>query len=363
MAYLNVEEVEAALVSVSGSQNAAFTELIKLPNLSWEGRQCHAIKIAENSDQDQIGVYFIGGMHAREWGSSDILIFLVEQLTQAYREQTGIRLGTKVFTADQIQHIVNKLEIILFPQVNPDGRNYSMKTEPMWRKNRRPAPINSNDIGVDINRNFGFLWQYPNYFSAKAPVSNSTSPDSEVYIGPSLESEPETQNVIWAIDRFPRIRFMIDVHSYGEKILYNWGDDESQNTNSAMNFMNSKYDKQRGVAGDAYREFIPAHDRALEMNLCICMKNAIENVRGHAYSVESSFGLYPTAGTSIDYAFSRCFTDHNKGKIHSFTIEWGREFQPPYNEMQQIINEVASGLLAFCWAIVESSTEAGGKKA
>jgi hypothetical protein len=36
------------------------------------------------------GIYFLGGIHAREWGSPDILINFVEQLCEAYRKQSGI---------------------------------------------------------------------------------------------------------------------------------------------------------------------------------------------------------------------------------------------------------------------------------
>ena len=33
---------------------------------------------------------------------------------------------------------------------------------------------------------------------------------------------------MWLLDRFPNVRFFIDLHSYGETLLYNWGSDENQ---------------------------------------------------------------------------------------------------------------------------------------
>jgi hypothetical protein len=47
-------------------------------------------------------------------------------------------------------------------------------------------------------------------------------------------------------------------------------------------------------------------------------------------------------GTSDDYAFSRHFMNQHKGKIYSYTIEWGSPsnlmpFHPPNSEMQKII--------------------------
>jgi hypothetical protein len=123
MPYLNIAEVESALSVATSPPFTAFTQLISLPNLTWEGRQCHAIKIANGSGSGRPGVYFLGGVHSREWGSPDILINFVEQLEQAFRNGTALTYGSKTFSADDIQTIVNALDIIVFPQANPDGRN------------------------------------------------------------------------------------------------------------------------------------------------------------------------------------------------------------------------------------------------
>ena len=294
-------------------------------------------------------------MHAREWGSPDILMNFVEQLTQAYRARTGITIATKKFTAAQIQSIVNDKDVYVFPQANPDGRKYSMTTSAMWRKNRRPAPAsNPKCMGVDINRNYDFLWSYPQYFAPTAPVANSLDPCNDTYIGPSSFSEPETRNAVWMFDTFANIRYFIDVHSYSEDILYNWGDDTNQTKDPTMNFQNAAYDGKRGIATDTtYKEYIDAGDKAAIVKLATQMRNAIKAVRGRAYTVEQSVGLYPTAGTSDDYAFSRYITDKTKGKVYSYTIEWGSPnnptpFHPPYTEMRKIIQEVTAGLLEFC---------------
>jgi murein tripeptide amidase MpaA len=358
MPYLNVVEVESA-VRAAAVEHPGFTQLITLPHLTWEGRQCHALKIASGAGPHRVGVYFLGGVHAREWGSPDILVHLIEQLAEAYRAHTGLTLGGKSFTAQEIQTIVNTLDLFVFPQANPDGRHHSMTADSMWRKNRRPAPPGSpaspHCVGVDINRNFDFLWYYKDHFSPSAAVRNSTDPcDPDVYIGPGAASEPETKNALWIMDNFPNIRFFIDLHSYGEDILHSWGDDKDQSTDPDMNFRNPAYDHVRGIAEDsAYREYIEAHDLNLAVGLANAMRDAIQAVRGRQYTVESSFALYPTAGTSDDYACSRHLVDSAKAKITAYTIEWGSEhnptpFHPPYSEMQHIIQEMTSGLLEFC---------------
>ena len=118
-------------------------------------------------------MYLLGGIHAREWGSSDILINFVDLLTDAYRTNSGITQGGKSFTAAEIQRIVDTLDVVVFPQANPDGRHHSMTVDPMWRKNRRPAAparracaVGGGDgPGVDLNRNYDFLWDFPRKYS------------------------------------------------------------------------------------------------------------------------------------------------------------------------------------------------------
>ena len=93
--YLSVADVEAALAAAAASPNGTFVSLIKLPNKTWENRECHAVKIAKGSSHGRSGIYFLGGVHAREWGSPDILINFVQQLSDAYRTNTGITIGSR----------------------------------------------------------------------------------------------------------------------------------------------------------------------------------------------------------------------------------------------------------------------------
>jgi carboxypeptidase T len=356
--YLNVVEVETALAAAANPLNAAFTKLIQLPNPTWEKRVCHALKIGKGTGTGRPAIYFLGGVHAREWGSPDILINFVQQLTNAYRTNSGITLGSQSFTAAQIKKIVETKDTYIFAQCNPDGRNFSMTSDAQWRKNRRPAPAGhpqASCIGVDINRNYDFLWNYPAFFNPASPVENSTNPcDYQVYIGPSAASEPETKNAVWMFDKFPNIRYFIDIHSYSEDILYNWGDDENQDADPNMNFHNAAFNSKRGIAGDtAYKEYLPAGDKTVAVSLATKMRDAIKNVRGRVYKVEQSMSLYPTAGTSDDYAFSRHLLNSKKAKVYSYTIEWGSPsnptpFHPPYPEMSKIIQEITAALLAFC---------------
>ncbi|MDX6694204.1 MAG: hypothetical protein QOF02_1807 [Blastocatellia bacterium] len=354
--YLNVAEVEAALAASAAPPNDSFTKLVRLPNKTWGNRSCNALKIAKGGGANRPGIFFVGGIHAREWGSCDILINFVQLLTQAYRTNSSVTIGSKTFSAAAIQKIVNTKDLVIFPQANPDGRLFSMTQQSMWRKNRRPAPAGSGPscVGVDLNRNYDFLWNFTQFFDPNAPIVNSKDCHEDIFIGPAVFSEPETKNVRWVFDSYPNVGYFIDIHSYSEAILYNWGDDVNQTTTPTMNFRNAAFNGKRGIVSDtAYKEYIKSDDRTAALKLANGMRDAIKAVRNRTYKVMQSTDLYPTAGTSTDYAFSRHLTDAAKAKVFSYTIEWGSPdnqtpFHPPYPEMKKIIQEITAALFDFC---------------
>jgi len=359
LAYLNVDEVESAILAAAAAPFSGIAELIALPYPTVEGRQCHALRVGSGSDANRPGVYFLGGVHAREWGSPDILINFIERIEQAYLNGTALIFGGKTFSAAEIRTIIDSLDIVIFPQANPDGRHHSMTVQCDWRKNRRPAPPDFPQCpGVDINRNYDFLWDFPHHYSPSSLSRNltSTKPCNDYYHGPSAFSEPETRNARWIVDRFTNTRFFIDLHSYGPQILYRWGDGEHQTKDPDMNFMNPAYDSVRGIDA-SYQEYIPANDLGTMKSLAAALHDGIKAVRGTDYFTRPAYNLYATAGTSDDYFYSRHFADLGQPKILSYTLEWGEDFHPPYEEMQHIIDEVTAGLLAFCLQIA-AMTEA-----
>jgi len=353
--YLTAEEVERA-IDIGVTNHAGYFERIPLPNLTWEKRRVHAVRIGKGTGKNRPAVCFIGGVHGREWGGPDILIYFAVRLLRAYRDRQGFRLGKHVVSPARVRRLVETMDIVLLPQVNPDGRRYSMDRHPFWRKNRRPAPRGKDhrSIGVDLNRNFPFLWRFDHHFAPGTVESSHKPGDYETYVGPRAASEPETRNVIWLLDRFPNIRYYVDLHSYGETILHSWGSDDNQHREPRMCFRNKAYDGKRGrIHDDLYREYMPADDTEEAVRMGRHMSAAIELVRGRRYQVKQSVGLYPTAGSSDDYAYSRHFADARKGRLIAYTIEWGRShastpFHPPYPEMRKVMREVSAGLLALC---------------
>jgi len=350
MPYMNVTEVESALSALAAA-HPTICELITLPNLTIEGRTTHAVRLGTQAANTVDAYYLTGGVHAREWGSCEILVNMATDLCDAYAGGTGVGYGGKFFSAAEVKALMEEMNIIIFPCVNPDGRNFSQNTFPLWRKNRNTASSGgvASKIGVDINRNQDFIWDFATGF-APAAVNvylASNDPAQDTFHGTAPSSEPETQNINFIHNTFTRIKWYIDVHSYSEDILFVWGDDESQFSDSNKNFQNAAFNGQRGVLGDSYREFIPDGDLSTVQGLAGAFTRSLGEVRGKLYVAKPAFSLYATSGTNDDYAYSRHFVDPSKSNALSFTVEWGTEFQPPWSEMTEIIKDVSAGLIGL----------------
>lgn len=72
MTYLNVDEVESALIALAAA-HPGICELINLPNTTVEERTFHAIRIGQCAATNRDGVFFTGSVHARERGESRYL--------------------------------------------------------------------------------------------------------------------------------------------------------------------------------------------------------------------------------------------------------------------------------------------------
>ena len=366
MTYLNVVEVESAL-SALASAYPTVTELIALPYTTYEGRTSHALRIGHDSVHD--GVLFTACAHAREWGGAEVCVYFAADLLEAYANHTGLIYGGTSFGAHAVQRIVDHLSVFVVPCLNPDGRNYDQLHDALWRKNRNPASSGGDPsrIGVDLNRNHPWLWDFRTAFDPGAMSFGTLASDnasSELFHGASAGSEPEGHNVRWLLDRYRFIRYFMDIHSYSGDVLFVWGDDSDQSVDPNMNFRNHAYDGQRGVGG-GYGEYIPPRDLSLVQGVAQRVANAITKVRGQSYAAIQSVSLrgssgtvsYPTSGTVDDYAYSRHFTNCCTGKVFAFTLEFGLQasdtrtsFHPPWPQMEKIVADADAGLVELCVA-------------
>lgn len=342
--YLSAAGVEACVVYIANAY-PSIAQSITLPETSVQGSTSRALKLASGGGANRDGVLLIGGVHARELINPDLLVSLALRICHSYSTNSDIVYGGKTWKDSVVKGLIDTLDIFIFPLVNPDGRSWVQNPSgyAMWRKNRR-VNAGSSCMGVDLNRNYDFLWS--------SGIGTSASACSDTFKGPSAFAEPETRNVRWMLDTFTNIEGFIDVHSFSELILYPWGDDDNQTTDPSQNFQNPAWNGLRGVLGSGYGEYIDWTDQDRLIDTGRLMRDSIAAVRGRTYTVEQASDLYPTSGTSKDYAYSRHLVDTSKRKVYAYTLETATQFQPPYTEANEVIKEASSGLLQFLVSIM-----------
>ncbi len=173
------------------------------------GKNIYVLKISDNVsiDENEPEVLYMGNHHARELMSVEIPLMFAKYLLANYGSDPGV-------TA-----MVNNREIFIAPMINPDGHvyvevNHTGSSDYWWRKNRRDNGLGGG-YGVDLNRNYGYMWGYDD--TGSSPVSTT-----DIYRGVAPFSEPETQAVRdFCAGR--NIILALSYHSYGEELLFPWG--------------------------------------------------------------------------------------------------------------------------------------------
>ena len=175
---------------------------------SLEGRDIWALKMSDNPniDEDEAEVLYTGLHHAREPMSYMNLFYYMNWLVENYE------------TDQMAKDILDNRELWFVPAINPDGLIYNQQIAPngggMQRKNGRET-CNGGVDGVDLNRNYSFMWGLDN---------QGSSPDGcdETYRGNGPFSEPETAAIEAFIEAhdFP---VAFNYHSYSNLLLHPFG--------------------------------------------------------------------------------------------------------------------------------------------
>jgi carboxypeptidase T len=262
-AYHSAETLEQDLRDLAESK----PEIAELREIgrSLENRPIWALRIGERRGSEH-KLLFMGCHHAREWVSVEVPYLLAEHLVR---------------NADlaPVRRWLQRGEIWVAPMVNPDGHEFSRTQDRLWRKNRRTNVDGS--IGVDPNRNYGYMWGTLNI------NTSSHVPSDQTYVGPRAFSEPETQAVRNLVAR-ELFRGVITYHSFSQLILYPWG---------------------------YTLEPIPdSPDLSTMTKLARRMQQLIRRVHGTIYTPQQSSQLYLTAGDTTDWTYGEY-------GIPSFTIE------------------------------------------
>jgi murein tripeptide amidase MpaA len=311
--YLSV----AALDSLSSQLAAWFPHYFTrfaLPEPSVQGRPVYALRLRAGGGESRRGVMVVGGTHSRELMNPDAIIELAVDLFIAHYNGTGVTYGGAQWSALDVKLILETLDLWLVPCMNPDGREYVMNVDNLWRKNRCDNPGTECD-GVDLNRNFDIVW-------GVTGSNTSCAQCSDLYCGPQAFSEPETRNIRNVLDT-RLVNCFVDVHSYSELVLWPWGHAPSQTTDPTKRFTTLPTGTCAPIAIPGYQEYILPQDLQRFQTVGARIVNAIAAVRGRHYTSEPSIALYPTTGSQSDYAYSRHIANPKLNKTYGFTFETG----------------------------------------
>lgn len=258
----NYAEATAALQKLAAEN----PDIVAIESIgkSLEFRDIWAITLSTNpaSSNTKPGIVFMGGHHAREHLSMDTPLRIAQNMIAAYRKGDA-----------RIVRLIESRDIHFIPMVNPDGAEHDIAggRYKMWRKNRRQNP--KGNYGVDLNRNYGYQW---------GTGGSSTDSSSDVYMGPTPFSEPETQAIKNFVENNTNITTLLSFHTFSELVLYPWG--------------------------HSYEPISQEQDRRVHETMARTM------AQWNGYTPQQSSDLYIASGDTTDWSYG----EH---KIISFTFE------------------------------------------
>ncbi|KAF5269909.1 hypothetical protein FQR65_LT05708 [Abscondita terminalis] len=190
--YFRYDEIQEYLIKLSIN----YGDIVSVENygLSYENRNLTLIKISTGALGKRPLIFLDAGMHAREWLAPSQALYIIQQLVENHHNR----------------RLIENIDWIVIPVVNPDGYEYTHTTDRQWRKTRSKGTYFN---GVDLNRNFGFHW------------SNTNIEESSIfYPGPEPFSEPEARALRDVISKYAQsIKLYLSLHSAAQSFLYPWG--------------------------------------------------------------------------------------------------------------------------------------------
>ena len=262
-----------------------------------QGRPIWAVKISDNPevDEDEPEIFYNSLIHAKEPEGMMVVIYFMYYLLENYG------------TDPEVTYLVNNRELYFVPVINPDGYVYNQQISAngggMWRKNKNTGG------GVDLNRNFGYMWGYDNFGS-------SPDPSNQCYRGTGPFSEPETQTIR---DFCKNHNFIVscNYHTYWDIIFPPW----------SYNMM-------------------PTSDSTIFNNF-IGIANSLSGYRNGAYVMPPE--KYPSNGDVLDWMYGETT---QKNRIYGVLTEVGNDddgFWPVPERIFPLAEENLYSNLVYAW--------------
>ena len=209
---------------------------------TYEGRDIWLVKISDNVelDEEEPGVLLMGAHHGNEKPSFEVLINFTKHIVENYNKKNYDNDNDGYLNEDiidgfdndldglvdedpseeRVREVVNSTQIYIIPMVSPDG------VEANTRKNCVPnyglfgLSDHITSYGVNLNRNYGFKWNYQFIFPLRFHLLNIWD-KSHNYRGVKPFSENETRAVKNLVES-SNISISLSYHSYAEVMFYPW---------------------------------------------------------------------------------------------------------------------------------------------
>lgn len=259
-----------------------------------QGYELQVLRLTNaNLPGDKPKMFVMSSVHAREYTPAELMTRYAEELLQGYGRDANATW------------LLDHMEFHFLLQANPDGRKRA-EAGASWRKNVNTDFCGGGTPGIDLNRNYPVFWNYGN-------GGSSTNACSETFRGPVAASEPETQAVVnYVRSIFPDTRpgdpesmsaaadpttrgMFLDIHSYSRLVLWPWGHAAQPSPNA---------------------------DALATLGMRMAWFND--------YEPQQSVGLYPTRGTTDDFAYGEL-------GLPAYTFELGTAFFQSCNSFESTI--------------------------
>ncbi|XP_034232926.1 zinc carboxypeptidase-like [Thrips palmi] len=239
---------------------------------SFEGRPIKGVRLFPGKDKPRL--FIEAGMHAQEWITTSTACWLIHRVLQADEADAAPWSG-----------LARAFEWHVFPNVNPDGYEYSFKTERAWRKTRSKGLV---CYGVDGNRNWAYGWNPGN--------STTRHPCARNFPGRAPFCEAETRGLseyVRSLAPGARLRLYVSLHSSKQMILFPWG---------------------------CSREHSADHEELMEIGQRAA--SALERVHGTKFQVGPiASTIYMAPGNSVDWVYAA-------GVKYAFAMELRNPVKP-----------------------------------
>ncbi|MDV2886332.1 M14 family metallocarboxypeptidase [Alkalihalophilus pseudofirmus] len=180
------------------------------------GRNIYAVSLGKGEST----IFINGSHHAREWMTTNLNMYMLEQYAQGYRSNRSYDNGRY-----PIRQILNNTTIWFVPMVNPDGVELQQNGLSSFPSSAHSSLVvmnngsrdfrrwKANAKGIDLNRQYNANW--PNI------RSDPGRPSFANHKGPAPHSSSETKAIVDFTHRIDP-EMAVNYHSSGEVMYWNF---------------------------------------------------------------------------------------------------------------------------------------------